>query len=268
MNKIDQQIQKHRKKLQKQELRILNKKSSPTVTAFTGRIQRIIPEGLKPKLELAFYQGFRLVFSKGTAVIEKTYDKDKLKRIHETDDFTFENNLKKRALKQIDRSISADGLKTLGFTAAEGTVLGLLGIGLPDIPIFIGVLLKGIYETALKYGYSYEDDQEKFYILQLIEAALAREDRAQLNQRTDLTGSKIDCGTLPPVRLEHQMRQTANTMAVDMLSIKFIQGMPLIGVIGGASNAIYFNKIMKYARIKYKKRYLNRKTEDRPPHPS
>ena len=38
--------------------------------------------------------------------------------------------------------------------------MGVLGIGLPDIPVFTGMILKNIYETALQYGYSYESREE------------------------------------------------------------------------------------------------------------
>ena len=41
-----------------------------------------------------------------------------------------------------------------------------------------------------------------------------------------------------------------------MLVLKFIQGLPIVGIVGGAFNPVYYNKIMKYVRIKYYKRYL------------
>ena len=56
--------------------------------------------------------------------------------------------------------------------------------------------------------------------------------------------------------LEEQMQQTASAFAVDMLLLKFIQGMPVVGVLGGAANPIYYRKVMKYVQMKYRKRYL------------
>lgn len=56
--------------------------------------------------------------------------------------------------------------------------------------------------------------------------------------------------------MERQIQQTANTFAVDMILLKFVQGLPLVGVIGGAGNPVYYNKVMKYVEIKYRKRYL------------
>lgn len=58
-----------------------------------------------------------------------------------------------------------------------------------------------------------------------------------------------------------QIKQTASRFAVDMLILKFIQGIPIIGIIGGVSNPIYYNKIMKYVELKYRKRYYQNKVE-------
>ena len=38
--------------------------------------------------------------------------------------------------------------------------------------------------------------------------------------------------------------------------LKFVQGIPVVGVLGGIANPAYYNKVMKYVRLKYRKRYL------------
>jgi len=52
------------------------------------------------------------------------------------------------------------------------------------------------------------------------------------------------------------MKETSDLLSNTLLTAKFIQGLPLVGVIGGVINPVMINKIGKYARIKYKKRYL------------
>ena len=44
-----------------------------------------------------------------------------------------------------------------------------------------------------------------------------------------------------------------------MLTAKFIQGIPIVGAIGGVVNYSIIKRIGEYASLKYKKRYLNRK---------
>ena len=56
--------------------------------------------------------------------------------------------------------------------------------------------------------------------------------------------------------LESAINDTSRVFASDMLVLKFIQGLPVIGIAGGIFNPIYYNKIMNYVRLKYHKRYL------------
>ncbi|MBQ2005163.1 MAG: EcsC family protein, partial [Peptococcaceae bacterium] len=127
-----------------------------------------IPEELYNKLQQAFYIGFKTVFEKGNGIIEKTYDRDKLMLDHEVYDASFEKINKKKSLKGINKLAGKGNLVNMGISAVEGTGLGLLGIGLPDIPIFIGVVLKSIYEISLSYGYDYREEQEQYFILNLL----------------------------------------------------------------------------------------------------
>ena len=47
-----------------------------------------------------------------------------------------------------------------------------------------------------------------------------------------------------------------------MLYLKFVQGIPLIGVAGGISDAVYQKKITDYAMLKYKRRFLEKQMND------
>ena len=55
---------------------------------------------------------------------------------------------------------------------------------------------------------------------------------------------------------KQQVKDTASAFAMDMLLLKFIQGLPIVGIIGGAANPVYYSKVMKYVQLKYRKRYL------------
>jgi len=69
---------------------------------------------------------------------------------------------------------------------------------------------------------------------------------------TDALGKELQ-------QIEKQIKETASAFAVDMLLLKFIQGLPVVGVIGGAANPVYYNKVIKYVQLKYRKRYLLKK---------
>ena len=254
---MDKVIGKHLKKLSKQECKLLEQPGGTFMKPLTDKVEDKIPEELYNKLQQAFYIGFKTVFEKGNGLIEKTYDRDKLMLDHEVYDASFEKINKKKSLKRINKLAGKGNMVNMGISAVEGTGLGLLGIGLPDIPLFIGVVLKSIYEISLSYGYDYREEQEQYFILKLIEAALASdEEKQEKNLALDkLIGYLVSEEPLG-YDIEMQMRQTADCMAADMVCIKFLQGLPLLGVIGGPANVIYCKKISDYAKVKYQKRYL------------
>ena len=62
-------------------------------------------------------------------------------------------------------------------------------------------------------------------------------------------------------RMEEQIRETASVFAMDMLILKFIQGFPVVGILGGIANPIYYNRVLRYVQLKYRKRYLLKQTD-------
>lgn len=60
--------------------------------------------------------------------------------------------------------------------------------------------------------------------------------------------------------LKEQMQHTADAFAVDMLVSKYVQGIPVVGVVGGLTNPLYYRKIQLYVRLKYQKRFLMKKS--------
>lgn len=256
MNKF---VQKQLKQIAKREEKFLqSKEEKSSFRQLTDKVEEKIPDGLQEKLEFAFYKGFQVVFEKAAPLIEKTYDKEDLHKEHQMQHYSFTELNRKKSYKKLKHQSNMRQLMNLGITTVEGTGLGLLGIGLPDIPIFIGVLLKGIYETALAYGVDYDKPEEQYFILLLIAAALAdEEDKALSNRRVDEAILLLQQGKLwTAEEIEQQMKQTAQVMAADMLCLKFIQGLPIVGALGGAANVVYDKKILNYADLKYQKRYL------------
>ncbi len=52
------------------------------------------------------------------------------------------------------------------------------------------------------------------------------------------------------------MRRTAGALSSELLYLKFVQGIPIVGVAGGASDIVYQRKIASYASLKYRRRFL------------
>ena len=55
------------------------------------------------------------------------------------------------------------------------------------------------------------------------------------------------------------MRTAAILLSERLLLVKFIQGLPIVGIVGGAANLSLSGAVTRYGTIKYKKRFLERK---------
>lgn len=261
---MKKEIDKQLDRLAKKEYKVLNKEENKLfitkVEPVMDKIQGKIPEKLNNLLETAFFKGFKLVFEKGNSFIDKTYNKDKIKM-----EYAYNNS-------EINKKMSGWRMRKLGkqsrhsqrisslISVVEGGLLGALGIGLPDIPLFISVIIRNINEIACSYGYSPEKEAEKEYILLLICGAITRgEQQKDFNDHIEQVGRNIDQHMSSGLSLDDQMKVTAKVLSESMLTAKFIQGIPIVGVIGGVVNYSIIKRIGEYSSLKYKKRYLNRK---------
>lgn len=260
----EREIEKQLNRLEKKEYKILNKEESKLmktkVAPAVEKIQEKIPEKLNSALETAFFKGFKLVFEKGNAYIEKTYNKEKLKMDYAYNNSEVNRKMNWRRMRKLDKTSRQSQTVSSLISVVEGSVLGALGIGLPDIPLFISVIMRNINEIAYSYGYNPEKDEEREYILMLICGAITKGQRQkELNEKIDLAGSKIDRKIEAETNLEEHIKETAKVLSESMLTAKFIQGIPIVGAIGGIVNYSIIKRIGEYASLKYKKRYLNRK---------
>ncbi len=251
-------------KLEKQEQNILNKKENKIIqekiAPISDKIESMVPDSLKKTLDVAFYKAFQIVFEKGTKYIEKSYNKEKIQSNHSLNDYKMENNINRKTLKAMDRHSKTSNIINASLSTLEGAGLGLIGMGLPDIPLFTAMILKTIYEIALSFGFSYELQDEKIYVLKIIQGALLKGDEQKVcNQHVDELSKKIDNHIFLDMNLNNEIQRTSDILSDVMLTSKFVQGIPIVGVVGSITNYTVIKKISKYSTIKYKKRYLNNK---------
>lgn len=222
----------------------------------TDKIAQRIPEKLAATLDKAFYKAFFLIFEKGTGAIEKTFDAEELRTEFRVNDFRMEQKPNRKSLRKMEQAGKKSRLFHSCATAMEGIGLGALGIGLPDIPVFLAMLLRSLYEIAASYGYAYRERAEQILILRMITAALT--DGAEKRQADALVDAWAE-GTATARSFEEEVQAASTALSQAMLTAKFIQGLPLVGIAGGISNPILYRRITTYAALKYKKRYLSEK---------
>lgn len=252
MNK--EYIKKEFKKLKKEEEKFINRNITVKENKLQEKFSNYIPDKLGQTLDNAFCKAFELVFEKGTAVIEKTYNKKKLEQDFKVNEYSADLRNNRKSIKKFGKTAFGSKAVNMAISTAEGVGMGALGMGLPDIPVFISVILKSIYETALHFGFGYETEEEQIFILKIINTALCHEDGLidgdmEINSWIGQGGSFTEDKT-------GQIRKTSGLMAREMLYLKFIQGIPVAGIAGGISDVIYQKKITDYAVLKYKRRFL------------
>lgn len=220
------------------------------------QLESRIPEKVYSGLESAFVKGFSLVFQQGRSLIERSCGTETIRADFEVRDFAARRKGGRKELRQMAAGARRKDFQNLTVTTLEGIGLGALGVGMPDIVLFLGNLLKGIYETALNYGFSFDEPREQMLILLMMQTALTTgESRSAKNTEVEEV-LRQEPEEVSEEMLQNRLRETASAFAMDMLLLKFIQGLPVVGILGGAANPVYYSRVMKYVQLKYRKRYL------------
>ena len=216
-----------------------------------------IPDSVREKLEWTFCKAFSAVFEYGDWAIDKTIDTKRQKRRFDARESRFMVEGSSAALGSFERSgMASDGINML-LTTVEGVGLGLLGIGMPDIVLFVAMLLRGIREAAAQYGRDTESMDNEVLILFMLEAAMLS--GWDWVERDALVERMLEDPSLIPKRpeaAEAQLQRTAAAFATDLLVLKFIQGLPIVGFVGGLANPYYYHKVLRYARLKFERAYV------------
>ena len=142
-------LQKELLAVEKQEKKLQKAFVTAKKPAWKAAISDKIPQKVYTGLESTFCKGFSLVFNQGRSIIEKSYSKEQLKDNHTIRDFAVQLKGGRKELKAVHKSAKRSDSLNMVVTTAEGIALGALGIGMPDIVLFITTLLKGVYETRL-----------------------------------------------------------------------------------------------------------------------
>lgn len=247
--------------LLKREERYLKRQEEEKPSFLKDKLETAVPEKLKEGLKLAFYKAFQTVFVKGAVVIEKTYNKDKKEFDYKMNVYAAELKENRKNVRAFLKQAEASRNKNLLLSGLEGLGLGFFGIGIPDIPLFTAVVLKGIYEIAASFGYGYETREEQEFILKLIQVSLSRKD--SLRKGDQQLNQWIEGETGGLEEREVLLKAASSCLAEELLVLKFVQGIPLVGIVGGLSDSIYLKRISDYGLLKYQRRFLTDRKRNR-----
>ena len=253
-------LEKRWEQLLKKEEKLCVTKQNKRESKLNQLLAEKVPDKLQETLDVAFYKAFLLIFEKGTKLIEKTYNREEQETIYKVREYEDALRNNKKSLKAFSKQAGSRGTENVLLSGVSGIGMGLLGVGLPDIPVFTAMLFRSIYEIALSYGFEYESEEEQYFILLLIQGAVAYgEEFLKLEQEINRFPheQRLPFGYTKEVHA----KQAAAGLSKELLYMKFLQGIPIVGAVGGAYDVIYMNQITEYAKLKYERRFLEKKMQ-------
>lgn len=245
-------------KFQKKEQKFLQARAEQKDSFLNQKLAEKVPPKLQGTLDKAFAKAFGTIFAKGTDVIEKTYKKEELQKTYKINEYANEIRQSKKSLKAFGKKAENSGRVNMLISGAAGVGMGLVGVGIPDIPVFTGMILKSIYEIALNYGFEYETEGERRFILLIIQGAVSRGAKMQSIDKS-IDDYILNVEVPDDYDELKQIEETAAGLSKELLYMKFLQGIPIVGAVGGAYDVVYLKQIADYANLKYKKRFLIKK---------
>lgn len=248
-------LQKEIARLRRAETRYVRKFQNKQPSELDRLLEDKVPEKLESTLDAAFLKAFDLIFSKGSALISKSFSNDKLIQEFEADAADLEETGKGREMRRFKRRAAVTGTAHTMLSTVTGLTLGAFGAWIPDIVIFLSVLFRNLYKISMQYGYAYDTDDEKRFMLRVIAAAVRDGDELveadkELN-RIIRAGLFTDDSSVDEVK-----EDAARALAHALLLMKFLQNFPVVGIVGGISDFVYMERISDYAVLKYQRRFL------------
>lgn len=222
-----------------------------------------VPQKLRATLDKTFAAAFRLVFEKGGGLIELGCGREAREKQYKIDRYAAQIRGDRKSLRAFSRKAGGAGNVNLALSGAAGIGMGALGVGLPDIAVFTGLMLKNIYEIALSYGYGYDSPEERAFILRVIFGAVSYGDELRLADRE--LNALIDGEGGGETDMDALIARAAGGLSKELLYMKFLQGIPVVGAVGGFCDAVYMKRLTRYAQLKYRRRlYRELEREARP----
>lgn len=242
-------------KVEKDEGRFITRQLDKEDSKLNKFLEDKVPAGLQSTLDGAFAKAFHTVFEKGTDLIEKTYKKDEMQKDYKINAYAASVKENKKNLKAFSKKASGAGKANLFISGASGIGMGVLGVGIPDIVVFTSLMLRSVYEISLSYGFDYKDAEEKKFILLTIQGAVTHD--TKLLKINEELNHFIEHGYFKSaIQLDECVKETASCLSKELLYMKFLQGIPLVGAVGGAYDVVYMKQVNKYAELKYRRRFL------------
>ena len=107
-------------------------------TALNRLLAEKVPEKLQHTLDIAFEKAFHLIFEKGTGIIEKTYQKDKLEKEFKVNLYADQIYGTRKTLRKFSQKAGQAGARNLATSGVAGVGMGFWVLGFRIFPYLPG----------------------------------------------------------------------------------------------------------------------------------
>ncbi|WP_071432260.1 EcsC family protein [Angelakisella massiliensis] len=255
---LQRELNRMQRKENKKLLREADRTQPGPVERLGKKVEQHLPSQGVAAAEAAFQKGFGMLFEQGLPLVEKTAGGEKRRLWGRENARQLEQEPSLSRLKEMDRQARGAMTQNQAVTLAEGGGLGLLGVGIPDIPLFLGMMLRTLCQIGASYGFDFQSPGERLYLLSLIRLSVSKgKERLTAAQETDRLAHWLDGEGAPPQEAEQEsIARTSHLLAGQITSLKLLQGVPVVGVLGGAANLNILTALGETARLKYRQRRL------------
>lgn len=245
---------------QEKEKRLMAVRLKDDDTGLNAKVREKAPKKVIEKVRAALIKGFIFIFTKGTPAIEKVGGLKKKRMKAEIDIGALDKGISLGAIERVDEGAAGTASTNKEITSVEGAVMGLFGWGPQDAPVFLSVILKSIYEVAASYGFDYNSNEERRYIIALMNGALSGGfDKIPNSEKCDEIGIMIDLGKGNNEELaEEELQSAAENIADQILVLKVLMMIKIAGAFSAATNYKMVKQVTEYAKVKYRQRFLFR----------
>ena len=166
----------------------------------------------------------------------------------------------------VDKQVKLFKSKYVALTSAQGVTTGVVGwAGIPaDVVGLMTANLRAIAEYATYYGFDIHDKGEQLFAMSLLAVATSSSAEARHAALEETLSMIKDPQTLAFNKVNEEVasrivRQTATTVATNMVKTKAAQVIPAVGaVVAGGVNASYTASVCEAAYQCYRARFLAR----------
>ena len=168
-------------------------------------------------------------------------------------------------LKEVEERVDGLAAKYGSLAVVEGAATGLAGASgiLPDIVGLVALNLRAVGEYATYYGFDLDQEAERIFALQILEAASqSKLDEEQSGRmHPDPVSSRVarqkTLRTVRSVAIGGAAAPLVKSLATRLARVKLAQLLPIASaVVAGGFNAHYTNTVCESAFYLYRERFL------------